>query len=109
MNLATGMSWSSTVLTFGLDLAAKSTVMLVVVLVFQNVLGRRRAFLGSAVGNAGLIGLLLLPFSSLVLPSLAIPCLPAWTNVGTSDQGHAAISPSAGARTGDFAADTIDD
>jgi len=60
MNLATGMSWSSTVLAFALDLAAKSTVLLVVVLVIQNVLGRRRAFLGSAVANGGLIGLLLL-------------------------------------------------
>ncbi|MGO9464621.1 MAG: carboxypeptidase regulatory-like domain-containing protein [Isosphaeraceae bacterium] len=107
MNLVAGMSWSSTGLEFGLELAAKSTVMLVFVLVIQNVLGRRRAFLGSAVGNAGLIGLLLLPFSSLILPSLAIPCLPAWTNAGTLDSVDAAISQSAGTRTRDFAADAM--
>ncbi len=104
MNLVLGMSWSSTVLNFGLDLAAKSTVILVVFLVLQNLLGRRRAVLGSAVGNAGLVGLLLLPVSLAILPSLAIPCLPVGTSVATSDPVHAAISQSAGARTRDFAA-----
>jgi len=107
MNLATGMSWSATALAFGLDLAAKSTVMLAIILAIQKVLGRRSAFLASAVGNAALIGLLLLPFSSVGLPSLAIPCLPARPSAASSDRVDAAIALSTGVRTRDFAAETI--
>ncbi len=94
MNLATGMTWASTALTFGFDLAAKATALLVIVLVIQDMLGRRRALLGAAVGNAGLIGLLLLPFSSMILPSLTITCLPTLTNVQTSASLTAPVTSS---------------
>lgn len=87
--------WSSTVFAFGLDLAAKATAILVIVLVIQTVLGRRRALLGSAVGNAGLIGLLLLPFSAWVLPSVPIAWLPAGPSVPRSDVTSVSVPHSA--------------
>ncbi|MFI5457976.1 MAG: carboxypeptidase regulatory-like domain-containing protein [Isosphaerales bacterium] len=107
MNSSLGMSWSSTALAFGLDLATKATAILVIVLLIQNVLGRRRALLGSAVGNAGLIGLLLLPFSAAVLPSVPIACLPPATIAARSDAASVSISPSASARPRNFAEDTM--
>ena len=64
VSLPTGTSWSATVLAFGLDLAAKATTLLLLGLIVQLVRARRRASLGSAVGNACLLGLLLLPFSA---------------------------------------------
>lgn len=106
MNPATRMPWPTSVLEFGLDLAAKATVLLVVALLLQELLGRRRAVLGSAAAHAALIGLMLLPFSSLALPSLAIPCLPARPEVGTSDPEHAAILAFAASGIGQCAGDT---
>jgi hypothetical protein len=76
MNLIHGTSWSSTGLVLGLDLAMKATALLVLVLLIQNALRHRRASLGSAIGNAGLIGLLMLPFAALGLPSMPIACFP---------------------------------
>jgi len=101
------MSWSSTALAFGLDLATKATAILVIVLLIQNVLGRRRALLSSAVGNAGLIGLLLLPFSAAVVPSVPIACLPAATIAARSDAASVSISPSASAWPRNFAEDLV--
>jgi beta-lactamase regulating signal transducer with metallopeptidase domain/protocatechuate 3,4-dioxygenase beta subunit/peroxiredoxin len=53
---------------FVLDLAARATTLLVVGLVVQQALARSRAALGSAVGNACLIGLLVLPLAASLLP-----------------------------------------
>ena len=74
-------------------MAAKATVILVIVLLIQNLLRRRRAFLASAVANAGLIGLLLLPVVALAFPSVPIACLPA--RVGVSRSVVAAAVPDA--------------
>jgi beta-lactamase regulating signal transducer with metallopeptidase domain/protocatechuate 3,4-dioxygenase beta subunit/peroxiredoxin len=77
VNLATGIPWTTTALAFGLDLAAKATVLLALGLIASLAAGRRRAALGSAVGHACLLGLHLLPCSALVLPPLGFACLPA--------------------------------
>ena len=81
MNPFSEASWSATTFAFGLDVAVKATAILMIVLLIQHLLGRRRALLGSAVGNAGLIGLLLLPVAALAFPSVPIACLPAWGGV----------------------------
>jgi beta-lactamase regulating signal transducer with metallopeptidase domain len=103
MNVATIMLWPATALAFGIDLAAKTTVILLIVLAIQNVLGRLRPSLGSAAANAGLIGLLLLPFLTLALPSLAIPCLPKGVFAETGKQAQSAFVPAASARLGQLA------
>ena len=77
MNPVSESLWPASVFSFALGLGTKATAVLVCVLVIQKVVGRPQALLGSAVGNAGLIGLLLLPFSALVLPSVPVACLPA--------------------------------
>jgi hypothetical protein len=81
MNPSSGASWSATTFAFGLDVAAKATVILMIVLLIQHLLRGRRAFLASAVANAGLIGLLLLPVAAFAFPSVPIACLPAWGGV----------------------------
>ena len=92
MNPASGASWSSMTFALGLDVAAKATAILVIVLLIQFVLGRRRALLGSAVGNAGLIGLLLLPVSAMVFPSLPIACLPARVSESAGRSGGGCLA-----------------
>ncbi len=77
MNPSSVASWSQSILEFGIDLAVKATALIAIVLIIQYAVVRRRAILGSAVGNAGLIGLLLLPLSSLCLPSTRLALLPA--------------------------------
>lgn len=68
-----------------LDLAAKATALLVVAFLSHAALGRRRVLVRSALWNACLVGLLLLPAASLAFPRLivtlpaaaAIPIAPA--------------------------------
>jgi beta-lactamase regulating signal transducer with metallopeptidase domain len=103
MNLATGMSWLASAFDLGLDLALKATILLGFVLIIQHALGSRRAFLGSAAANAGLIGLLLLPIGSLGLPSLSIPCLPARAVAAPTDSKLDTAAPAASARIDQFA------
>ena len=79
-------SWSSTVL----DLAIRATAWLAFVLSVRYFLRRRHASLGAAVGNAGLIGLLLLPLATFGLPSMPVACLPS--NVSASRTGAAVVS-----------------
>ncbi len=62
---------------FVFDLAAKATLLLLMALVLFRVFGRRWPLLASAVGNASLIGLVLLPFSAAILPSRDVAWLPA--------------------------------
>jgi beta-lactamase regulating signal transducer with metallopeptidase domain len=81
MNPFSAAPWSATTFAFGLSVAAKATVILMIVLLIQNLLRRRRAFLASAVANAGLIGLLLLPVAALAFPSVRVACLPAWDGI----------------------------
>ena len=76
MNLGLGTSWSAVGLGLGVDLAIKATALLVLILLIQNTLRSRRASIGAAVGNAGLLGLLLLPFAVLGLPTMPVACFP---------------------------------
>ncbi len=84
MNPFSGASWSATTFAFGLGVATKATVILMIVLLIQNLLRRRSAFLASAVANAGLVGLLLLPVAALAFPAVPIACLPAWDGASRS-------------------------
>jgi beta-lactamase regulating signal transducer with metallopeptidase domain/uncharacterized GH25 family protein len=77
VNLATETSWAAYALAFGVDLAVKATIILVFGLIVQLAAGRRWAALGSTVGNACLLGLLLLPCSARLLPPLKLAWLPA--------------------------------
>ena len=56
-----------------LDVLLKATALLVLALAAHLALGRRRALVRSALWNACLIGLILLPASSLAFPRLRIP------------------------------------
>jgi beta-lactamase regulating signal transducer with metallopeptidase domain/peroxiredoxin/protocatechuate 3,4-dioxygenase beta subunit len=62
-----------------LDVALKATALLIVVYAGHGLLGRRRALARSAMWNAGMIGLLLLPAASLAFPRLRLPVLRPWT------------------------------
>ena len=95
MNPFSGASWSATTFAFGLGVAAKATAILMIVLFIQSLLRNRRAFLGSAVGNAGLVGLLVLPVAALALPSLPIACLPAGVSISQLDAAAVSDSHSA--------------
>jgi beta-lactamase regulating signal transducer with metallopeptidase domain/protocatechuate 3,4-dioxygenase beta subunit len=107
MNPFSEPSWSATTLAFGLGVAAKATVILMIVFMIQNLLMRRRAFLGSAVVNAGLIGLLLLPVVALIFPSVPITCLPAQGAVSRSVVAAAPDAPSAASWTHNPAEDVF--
>ncbi len=78
----------------GLEFAAKVTLLLVIGLVVQNCLARWKASLGAAAGNASMIGLLALPLSVLVLPTITLTCLPAETST-TEPQAIARNVPDA--------------
>ena len=95
MSPVSGASWSATTFAFALDVAAKATVILIIVLVIQKLMRRRRAFLGSAVVNAGLVGLLLLPVAALTFPAVSIAWLPARVGVSRLDVGAVSDAPSA--------------
>lgn len=77
MNFVTAIPWSAHAFGFGADLAAKVTVLLGVGLLVQQLVARWRASLGSAVANACLLGLLLVPCSALLLPAIELKWLPA--------------------------------
>ena len=60
-----------------LDVTLKATAMMILVFAGHGLLGRRRAAARSALWNACLVGLLLLPAASLAAPRLRL-ALPAW-------------------------------
>jgi hypothetical protein len=68
---------SVTILGYGLDIAAKVTVVIFMIAGLQGVLGRRRVLISSVLWNAGLVGLLVLPIATLALPRFPIHWLPA--------------------------------
>ncbi len=77
MSFVTAIPWSAHALGFGADLAAKVTVLLGVGLLVQQFAAHWRASLGSTVANACLLGLLLVPCSALLLPTIKLAWLPA--------------------------------
>ena len=82
MNFAMVQSGLSDEIGILADVAAKATLMLVLGLFMQRVLFRRWSALGSAVGNACLIGLVLLPLAVVGLP--AVPWRVASSRVGST-------------------------
>ena len=85
--LITAVEW-----TLVLDVSLKSTGLLLAAYLAHLLLGRRRALVRSALWNACLVGLLLLPLASLALPRLrvSIPA-PAWQ--GKSGQAQTPAAP----------------
>ncbi len=94
MNLLSAMPSSSTALAFGFDLAVKATAIMVIVLLIQHVVGHRRSVLASAAANAGLVGLLLLPFAALLFPSIPVACVPGEATAPRSKAASVSIRPS---------------
>jgi beta-lactamase regulating signal transducer with metallopeptidase domain len=107
MNPPWGLSPYSTALGFGLDVAAKATVILAIVLLIQSALRRRRALFASAAGNSGLLALLLLLLSPAIVPSMPIACLPAETRAPEPKTEAALILQSALGQPGDSGGDTL--
>jgi len=66
----------SELVALGLDVALKATVILLLAWSAHLALGRRRALMRSAIWNACLVGLMLLPAVSLALPRLQLVWLP---------------------------------
>ena len=71
-------SWSSHphVLAIGLDLVVKSTLLILLAIGAAAILGRGRILLRTAMWNACLLGLLVLPATSIGLPRLRLAILP---------------------------------
>ncbi len=88
MNTLGWMDWS-----LARDLALRATVWLAVVLVAGRAVGRRRPLLGSALGHAGLLGLLILPVAVRFGPPLAVPLLAAPAVVAGPTVGPEASLP----------------
>jgi beta-lactamase regulating signal transducer with metallopeptidase domain len=64
-----------------LDVILKATAMMALVFAVHGVLGRRRAAARSALWNACLVGLLLLPAASLAFPRLRLAVLSPWPEI----------------------------
>jgi len=67
----------STSWIFAVDLVAKTTLLLLLVLVAHILLGHRRVLIRSGLWNAALVALLVLPALTLALPHLRVDWLPA--------------------------------
>ncbi len=65
-----------TLFALTLDVGVKSTVLLVLAAAIHAALGRRRALVRSALWNASLVGLLVIPAASWGLPRLRVAVLP---------------------------------
>lgn len=63
--------------TFALGLGLRATFLLAIALGTIWAAGPRRVLLRSAIGQAGLLGLLCLPVVALLLPPVEVACLPA--------------------------------
>jgi beta-lactamase regulating signal transducer with metallopeptidase domain/protocatechuate 3,4-dioxygenase beta subunit len=75
--MSTPSTWADALLPFGLDLAAKAALVLFAALLVHALLGRRRSLACSALWNATLVALLLLPVACVLLPRWRLTCLPA--------------------------------
>jgi beta-lactamase regulating signal transducer with metallopeptidase domain/protocatechuate 3,4-dioxygenase beta subunit/peroxiredoxin len=68
---------SPTALAMAIDAATKATVLIVAALIAHAMLGQRRVLARSALGNACLAGLLVLPVASWAMPRMRVAVLPA--------------------------------
>ena len=73
MNNTSWIQWLSGPPGSAFDLSVRSTILLAIVLGAWWALGRRRPLIGSAIGQVGLLGLLILPISARLGPTLSIP------------------------------------
>ena len=96
-------------LVVALDVALKSTVILMLVFAADAALSRRRALVRSALWNATLVGLMFLSVASLAFPRLRIAILPAWelTTVAASATGSSDPMPEIEAASGEPTVTTI--
>lgn len=86
-------SWGREGLDVGLDVAIKAAAAVALAVVAHVALGRRRALVQSAVWNACLVGLLVLPAAAVAFPAWRIACLPAAPRAAaTADVGPVAES-----------------
>lgn len=70
-------AWFQPAILIGLDVAAKSLLLLALGFAATALLTRKQLLTRSALWNACVLGLLILPISSVALPRLRIPVLPA--------------------------------
>jgi len=77
MNNTSWIQWLSGPPGSAFDLSVRSTILLAILLGAWWVLGRRRPLIGSAIGQVGMLGLLILPISARLGPTLSIPILEA--------------------------------
>lgn len=77
MDLTSGMAGWFVAWSFGLEIAARATIVLALGLVAQYGIVRRRPTVGSAIGHACLLMLILLPLATLLGPRLSLAWLPA--------------------------------
>jgi beta-lactamase regulating signal transducer with metallopeptidase domain/protocatechuate 3,4-dioxygenase beta subunit/thiol-disulfide isomerase/thioredoxin len=68
---------SPATVALAIDAVAKATVLIVVALIAHAILGRRRVLARTALGNACLAGLLVIPLASWSLPRLRVAVLPS--------------------------------
>ncbi len=94
-SIGLAFSGGRTPLVIALDVILKATALLVLALAAHLALGRRRALVRSALWNACLIGLILMPASSLAFPRLRIP-VPVPVPVRDLRQPPPPIAPSPG-------------
>ncbi len=74
--------WARTALVFGLDVAIKATILLLLAWLIHAALGRRCALARSTLWNACMVGLLCLPLASLVLPRFPLEIIAASQSAG---------------------------
>ncbi|HWE35172.1 MAG TPA: efflux RND transporter periplasmic adaptor subunit [Isosphaeraceae bacterium] len=86
-------SWGREGVALGLDVAIKAAAAVALAIGAHLALGRRRALVQSAVWNACLVGLLVLPAAAAAFPAWRIACLPAGPKPAPVEVGPMAIEP----------------
>ncbi len=74
--LQTDSAWAGRIVMFGADVAVKATVLCLMAIVCDRLVLRRWVLIRSALWNAGLVALLLLPCATAAFPRFRIPVLP---------------------------------
>jgi beta-lactamase regulating signal transducer with metallopeptidase domain/protocatechuate 3,4-dioxygenase beta subunit/peroxiredoxin len=93
-----GTPGTQAALAVALDVSVKATALILLVFAAHWALGRRQALIRSALWNALLVGLLLLPAASLAFPRLSVPMPIAWRVVTPGPSAIDASPPATDAR-----------
>jgi len=80
------MADTGAMLILPLDIAFKATILLILAWFLHALAGQRRALLRSALWNACLVGLLLVPLACIAFPRLKLPVLALPANVAASQE-----------------------